>query len=252
MPGIMPNRGAGGYTGVMGTALLLAAVVAAAAGDPYAAAREGMVADVQAHTAYRVTDPRVLGALRRVPRHRFVPAGLAGSAYLDRPLPIGEGQTISQPYIVAAMTQALALKPSDRVLEVGTGSGYQAAILAELVKDVYTVEILEGLGRGAERLLKELEYNNVRVRVGDGYKGWPEGAPFDAVIVTCAPEAVPEPLVRQLKVGGRLIIPVGPQGGPEPRQTLWLYVKTEKGLVRKDLMPVRFVPMTGEARPGPR
>lgn len=239
----------------MGAALLLAALAAAAAGDATAPAREAMMAEVQGYAEpVRVVDPRVLAAMRRVPRHRFVPKELAGSAYLDQPLPIGEGQTISQPYIVAAMTQALKLKPTDKVLEVGTGSGYQAAVLAELVKDVYTVEILEGLGRGAERLLKELEYNNVRVRVGDGYQGWPEAAPFDAVIVTCAPEAVPEPLVRQLKIGGRLVIPVGPQRGSDARQILWLYEKTARGLARRDLMPVRFVPMTGEAQKprGPR
>jgi protein-L-isoaspartate(D-aspartate) O-methyltransferase len=237
----------------MGAALLFAALAAAAAGDAFAPAREAMMAEVQGYVEpVRVVDPRVLAAMRRVPRHRFVPKELEGSAYLDQPLPIGEGQTISQPYIVAAMTQALRLKPSHKVLEVGTGSGYQAAVLAELVKDVYTMEILEGLGRGAERILKELEYNNVRVRVGDGYKGWPEAAPFDAVIVTCAPERVPEPLVRQLKVGGRLVIPVGPQRGGDTRQTLWLYEKTARGLVRRDLMPVRFVPMTGEAQSPPR
>lgn len=231
--------------GVMAAALLLALTAAAAAGDEFAPAREAMMAEVRAHAdSYRVTDPRVLGAMRRVPRHRFVPKELVREAYQDRPLPIGEGQTISQPYIVAAMTQALGLSPADTVLEVGTGSGYQAAVLAELVKHVYSVEIVEPLGRRARALLAELGYKNVHVRIGDGYRGWPEAAPFDAVIVTCAPENVPEPLVSQLKVGGRLVIPVGPEGG---HQVLWLYKKTARGLVRTDLMPVRFVPMTGEA-----
>lgn len=190
---------------------------------------------------------RVLDALRRAPRHRFVPAELVRYAYADRPLPIGEGQTISQPSMVAEMTEALALGPADRVLEVGTGSGYQAAVLAELAGEVYTVEILEGLGRAAEARLGALGYRNIRFRIGDGHRGWPEAAPFDAVIVTCAPEAVPPALVDQLKVGGRLVIPVGPQYEDEAacRQELFAFHRTAGGLERRGMMPVRFVPMTG-------
>lgn len=225
---------------------LAAVVLIGAAADPTREARERMTAEIAAYPEpYRVTDPRVLGAMRTVPRHRFVPRELAARAYDDEPLPIGEGQTISAPGIVAAMTQALALAPSDAVLEVGTGSGYQAAVLAGLVRKVYTIEIVEPLGRRARGLLRELGYRNVEVRLGDGYRGWPEKAPFDGVIVTCAPEDVPQPLVDQLKEGGRLVIPVGPEGGS---QWLWVYRKTARGLVRQALMAVRFVPMTGEVQ----
>ncbi|MDZ7698050.1 MAG: protein-L-isoaspartate(D-aspartate) O-methyltransferase [Deltaproteobacteria bacterium] len=190
-----------------------------------------------------VTDPDVLSAMERVPRHRFVPEKYRSLAYGDHPLPIGEGQTISQPYIVAYMTQALDLKPHDRVLEIGTGSGYQAAVLAELAEAVYTIEIVETLGKRAKKTLDASGYENVHVRIGDGYKGWPEQAPFDAVMVTCAPEAIPDALVSQLKDGGRMIIPVGPVGTV---QRLVRCVKKDGRLVRENVMPVRFVPMVGE------
>ncbi|HJV37676.1 MAG TPA: protein-L-isoaspartate(D-aspartate) O-methyltransferase [Geothrix sp.] len=187
-----------------------------------------------------IADPRVLEAMGRVPRHEFVPAALRGQAYEDWPLAIGYGQTISQPYIVAFMTAALAPRPGDRVLEIGTGSGYQAAVLAGLVAEVYTMEIVEPLAQRAEADLKRLGYANVKVRAGDGHLGWPEAAPFDAIIVTCAPEDVPQPLVDQLKVGGRMIIPVGSQWGA---QELYLLRKTATGLRRQGVLPVRFVPM---------
>ncbi|MDE2293273.1 MAG: protein-L-isoaspartate(D-aspartate) O-methyltransferase [Elusimicrobia bacterium] len=219
--------------------------------DPFQGARERLVLELaDTPEPYRITDPRVLDALRRVPRERFVPPGLVSMAYADRALPIGKGQTISQPYMVAAMTQALALRPTDRVLEVGTGSGYQAAVLSLLAREVYSVEIIPALAESARRRLAELRYDNVRVRAGDGYAGWPDAAPFDAVIVTCAPEHVPEPLVRQLKVGGRLVIPLGPDLDRDPSgtQTLWVMRKTEAGLEKAASMPVRFVPMTGEVR----
>jgi protein-L-isoaspartate(D-aspartate) O-methyltransferase len=191
-----------------------------------------------------VKDAKVLAAMRKVPRHEFVPAAWRNRAYDDRPLPIGEDQTISQPYIVAFMTEQLALKPGERVLEVGTGSGYQAAILAELVKDVYTIEIVEPLGKRAAETLKRLGYAGVHVRIGDGYQGWPEAAPFHAIIVTCAPNAVPKPLVDQLAEGGRMVIPVGEFG---ELQQLVVLRKENGKLVTKRTLPVRFVPMTGEA-----
>jgi protein-L-isoaspartate(D-aspartate) O-methyltransferase len=189
-----------------------------------------------------VTDPQVIRAMREVPRHDFVPERLRSMAYTDGPLPIGEDQTISQPYIVAFMTEALDLQPHDKVLEIGTGSGYQAAVLAEIVDSVFTIEIIESLGKSAEARLKRLGYENVFVRIGDGYQGWPEEAPFDAIIVTAAPDHVPQPLVDQLKMGGRLVIPVG-----SGFQELVRITKTADGTRREDLLPVRFVPMTGEA-----
>ncbi|WP_157492337.1 protein-L-isoaspartate(D-aspartate) O-methyltransferase [Geothrix fermentans] len=189
-----------------------------------------------------VADPRVLEAMGRVPRHEFVPEGQRGEAYEDWPLPIGYGQTISQPYIVAFMTAALEPKPGDRVLEVGTGSGYQAAVLAGLVAEVYTIEIVEPLARRAEGDLRRLGYGNVKVRAGDGHRGWPEAAPFDAIIVTCAPEDVPRALVEQLRPGGRMIIPVGSQWGA---QELYLLRRTATGMRRQAVLPVRFVPMVG-------
>ena len=190
-----------------------------------------------------IRDRRVLDALRRVERHRFVPPDLQERAYDDGALPIGEGQTISQPYIVAIMTELLKLGGNERVLEIGTGSGYQAAVLAELVSHVYTIEIVESLARQAEARLPALGYRNVTVRLGDGYKGWPEEAPFDAIIVTAAPDHVPQPLVDQLREGGRMVIPVG-----RGTQDLVLLVK-EQGRIREEqIIPVRFVPMTGEAQ----
>ncbi len=188
-----------------------------------------------------ISDPKILNAFLKVERHRFVPAGITPYAYQDRPLPIGEGQTISQPYIVAFMTWALKLSRSDKVLEIGTGSGYQAAILGELCDQVFSIEIITSLGERAKRLLKELGYSNVQVKTGDGYQGWPEFAPFDAVIVTCAPTHVPEPLKAQLKNGGRMIIPVGDQF----QQKLVLLRKVNGKLKQENVLPVMFVPMVG-------
>jgi len=220
-------------------------------GDQGAARPPGRVADalnVEARTCMvreqlvprGITNPRVLEAMGRVPRHEFVPAAQRARAYEDGPLPIGHGQTISQPYVVAFMTEALDPKPTDRVLEVGTGSGYQAAVLSRLVTEVWSLELVEPLARRAEADLQRLGFANVKVRCGDGYLGWPEAAPFDAIIVTCAPEEVPPALVSQLKAGGRMIIPVGSQWGA---QDLVLLRKTPAGLERKAILPVRFVPM---------
>jgi len=190
-----------------------------------------------------VSDPLVLEAMRTVPRHLFVPDDVRDAAYNDHPLPIGHGQTISQPYIVALMTDLAELSGGETVLEIGTGSGYQAAVLAEIVKDVYSIEIVEPLAATAAERLERLGYENVHVRHGDGYRGWPEHAPFDAIVVTAAPGHVPQPLVEQLKIGGRLVIPVG-----ERYQELLQIVKTEDGATERDIIPVRFVPMTGEAQ----
>jgi protein-L-isoaspartate(D-aspartate) O-methyltransferase len=196
---------------------------------------------VREHLVARgITTPRVLEAMGRVPRHEFVPAELRSRAYEDGPLPIGHGQTISQPYIVAFMTEALEPKPTDRVLEIGTGSGYQAAVLSRLVAGVWSIELVEPLARRAAADLKRLGFTRVKARCGDGHLGWPEAAPFDAIIVTCAPEEVPPALVAQLKEGGRMIIPVGSQWGA---QELVLLRKTPAGLERKPVLPVRFVPM---------
>jgi protein-L-isoaspartate(D-aspartate) O-methyltransferase len=188
-------------------------------------------------------DERVLGAIERVPRHLFVPAAQQRDAYEDHPLPIGHGQTISQPYIVGYMTEALRPKPTDKVLEIGTGSGYQAAVLGELVREVYSIEIVAPLGRQAAATLAENGYTNVHVRVGDGYQGWPEQAPFDGIIVTAAPDHVPQPLVDQLAVGGRMVIPVG-----DLYQELMILTRTEAGIREERALPVMFVPMTGKAR----
>lgn len=189
-----------------------------------------------------VRDARVLAAMRKVPRHFFVPQDTLPAAYLDQPLPIGHGQTISQPYIVAFMSEALELKPQDRVLEIGTGSGYQAAVLAELAREVYSIEIVEPLGKEAAARLKDLGYERVKLRIGDGYRGWPEAAPFDAIIVTAAPDHVPPALVEQLRKGGRMVLPVG-----RFAQDLLRLRRTAKGVVQENLLPVRFVPMVGEA-----
>jgi protein-L-isoaspartate(D-aspartate) O-methyltransferase len=186
----------------------------------------------------------VLAAMAKVPREEFIPAGQRGEAYSDGPLPIGHGQTISQPYIVAFMTEQLRPKPSDRVLEIGTGSGYQAAILAELVSEVYSIEIVAPLAKNAEGTLQRLGYKNVHVKTGDGYKGWPEAAPFDAIIVTCAPDNVPQTLVAQLKDDGRMVIPVGDRFAQE----LYLLEKTNGQLKQSATLPVRFVPMVPEAK----
>ena len=193
-----------------------------------------------------VTDSRVLQAMLAVPRHAFVPPAMREHAYADSPLPIGHGQTISQPYIVALMTQHLQLFPDGKVLEIGSGSGYQAAVLAHLTPNVYTIEIVEDLARMAEQNLKDQGYSNVRVRCGDGYRGWPEHAPFDAIIVTCAPEQLPQPLWDQLKPGGRIVIPVG---GVDRIQQLVVVSKTPDGQRRtRTITEVRFVPMTGRGR----
>lgn len=207
--------------------------------DPYAAARNRMV-DEQLRDR-GIEDSRVLDAMRRVPRHELIPEAYRRHAYIDSPLPIGEEQTISQPYVVAYMTEQLRLTGKERVLEVGTGSGYQAAVLGELAAEVYTIEIVPVLARRATRDLKRLGYENVHVREGDGYRGWPEKAPFDAIIVTAAPERIPEPLLDQLAVGGRMILPLGGRD-----QRLVLVVRDEEGVDRRELLPVRFVPMTGE------
>lgn len=214
--------------------------------ESYANLREQMVETQVA--ARGVKDLRVLAAMRKVERHRFVPAGVRARAYEDVPLPIGYGQTISQPYIVALMSELLELKGNERVLEVGTGSGYQAAILAELAQDVFTIEILPDLARTAAERLKGLGYESIHVRQGDGYKGWPEAAPFDAILVTCAPDRIPEPLVQQLKKGGRFVIPVGDY----PNQVLYRIDKTDGKLIQHPIIPVRFVPMTGEAEKAPK
>jgi len=206
--------------------------------DPYAVARDRMVADQI--LSREVKDQRVLAAMAAVPRHEFVPPDQRPSAYEDRPLPIGEGQTISQPYIVARMTELLEVKAGDKVLEIGTGSGYQAAILAELTPQVYTIEILPTLASRAEQTLHRLGYHTVKVKTGDGYQGWPQYAPFDAIIVTCAPEDVPKALVEQLREGGRMVVPVGPQW---TYQTLYLLRKQRGELTQQAVIPVRFVPM---------
>ncbi len=190
-----------------------------------------------------VRDARVLAAMAAVPRHLFVPEALRDRAYEDGPLPIGEGQTISQPYIVAFMTEAIRPGPADRVLEIGTGSGYQTAVLASLVEEVLTIEIRRDLGEAARRTVEGLGFRNVRFRIGDGSGGWPEEAPFDAVLVTAAPDVVPQPLVDQLRPGGRLLIPIGTAD-----QQLLRVTRTAAGTEREALLPVRFVPMTGEGR----
>jgi len=194
-----------------------------------------------------IRNPEVLQAMVEVPRHEFIPASLRPYAYADGPLPIGHGQTISQPFIVAYMTQALELSREDTVLEVGTGSGYQAAILGKVAKEVYTIEIVPPLAESAKAILSKLGFENVHVRLGDGYLGWPEKAPFDAIIVTCAPDHVPEPLISQLKEGGRLVIPVGEAGGV---QHLVLLRKKNGQISKAKMLDVRFVPMTGNMTNG--
>lgn len=208
--------------------------------DLYAAAREQMVE--QGVIAYGIASPEVIAVMRRVPRHQFVPEEYSHMAYADNPLPIGYGQTISQPYIVALMTQELDVEAGDKVLEVGTGSGYQAAVLGELDLEVFTIEIIEPLAKEAEQRLEELGYESVHVRNADGYFGWPEEAPFDAIIVTAAPDHIPQPLLQQLKIGGVLVIPVGPIGGI---QELWRVTRVSADEFQSaSLGGVRFVPFT--------
>ncbi len=207
----------------------------------WAEAREAMVrTQIEGRD---VRDPRVLAAMRAVPRHRYVPETVRERAYGDHPLPIGFDQTISQPYIVAFMTEALGVHSEHKILEVGTGSGYQAAVLAMLARKVYSIEIVEGLANRSRQLLRDEGFANLEVRAGDGYRGWPDQAPFDGIIVTCAPDHVPPALKEQLKVGGRLVIPVG-----AGYQELLLITRTESGFSEQRILPVRFVPMTGEAQ----
>jgi len=233
-------------------AFLLLVLVAAPvqAQDQWAAARQQMVRDVErltaetaAATGRRALDPKVMAAMAKVRRHLFVPPGQQPYGYDNRPLPIGYGQTISQPYIVALMTDLMRVKPGDVTLEIGTGSGYQAAILSELVKEVYTIEIIEPLGKEAEQRLARLDYRNVEIKIADGYYGWPEHGPFDAIIVTAAASYIPPPLVRQLKPGGRMVIPVG---ASFLTQYLMLVEKQPDGsVVSQQILPVSFVPLTG-------
>ncbi|KPK62323.1 MAG: protein-L-isoaspartate O-methyltransferase [Planctomycetes bacterium SM23_32] len=215
----------------------------------FAERRDGRLAMVSTQIEQRgIKDEAVLDAMRQVPRHLFVPEEGRAAAYADRPLPIGLGQTISQPYIVAYMTDLLQVKPGDRLLEVGTGSGYQAAVLSELTPHVYSIEIISKLADAARKRLKELGYETVQVKVGDGYYGWEEQGPFDGIIVTAAAGHVPPPLVQQLKPGGRMVIPVG---GVLDTQHLTVVTKSEEGRVHtRSVLPVRFVPMTGRVQSG--
>jgi protein-L-isoaspartate(D-aspartate) O-methyltransferase len=221
--------------------VLYPALCAAQSREDYDRARNQMVTEFIEQAG--VKNPRVLDAMRKVPRHEFVPADLKPKAYTDAAWSIGYKQTISPPFVVAYMTETLDPQPTDRVLEIGTGSGYQAAVLSHLVKDVYSIEIVEPLGRSAARRLKRLAYKNVKTKVGDGYLGWPEYAPFDKIIVTCSPESVPKPLIDQLREGGKMVIPVGERY----RQDLYLMEKRGGKLVRKQLIPTLFVQMTGRA-----
>jgi len=205
--------------------------------DPYASARKKMVQ--YQIKARGIKNKAVINAMLAVERHLFVPEKFINQAYSDRPLPIDDGQTISQPYIVAYMTEILDLKNSDKVLEVGTGSGYQAAVLAELCDSVFSIEIISSLGNKAVALLDRIGIDNVYIKIGDGYQGWPEKSPFDAIIVTCSPTHIPQPLINQLAEGGRIIIPVG----PKYYQKLVLMEKEKGKLIRKEVLPVRFVPM---------
>ena len=223
--------------------LALAALLALpAVAQDRAAEREALVETIQRHPEAAGIDAEVLDAIGTVPRHLFVPEAERAAAYQDRPLPIGHGQTISQPFIVALMTDLLELEPDDRVLEIGTGSGYQAAVLSPLVEEVRSIEIVPELGRRAAGTLAEAGFANVETRIGDGYYGWPEGAPYDAVIVTAAAGAIPPPLVEQLAPGGRMVIPVG---GPFSAQQLMLVEKRGDGsIATRQILPVRFVPFT--------
>ncbi|MBN1132642.1 MAG: protein-L-isoaspartate(D-aspartate) O-methyltransferase [Bacteroidales bacterium] len=207
------------------------------------AERERMVReDIQNYPYYPVRDRKVLNAMKRVPRHLFVPEALRHQAYGNHPIPIGHNQTISQPFIVASMTELLDLSGDEKILEIGTGSGYQAAVLAEICDEVYTMEIIPELGKSAQKLLAELGYHNIHVKIGDGYEGWPEHAPYDRIIVTCAPDDIPEPLIEQLNFDGRIVIPIGQT---HQIQTLVVVIKDRNGkLLQSEYYPVRFVPMT--------
>ena len=221
-----PARSAGGNSAV-------------AVADSFAFQRQAMVE--RQIEARGIEAPTVLAAMRKVPRHRFVLPGAVSLAYEDHPLPIAAGQTISQPYIVAYMTDAAGIAPTDKVLEIGTGSGYQAAVLGEIAREVYTIEIIPELAEGARQILAELGYANVHVRAGNGYLGWPEQAPFDAIVVTAAPDEVPRALVDQLAVGGRMVVPVG-----TGNQDMMIIERTPRGVIERRTIPVRFVPMTGK------
>ncbi len=225
------------YKGVVLIVLLFASG-AIRGTDPWQAKREDMV---QSQLIARdITSKDVLNAFRQVPRHRFVPHELIAWAYADQPLPIGEGQTISQPYVVAFMTESLRLHPGSKVLEIGTGSGYQAAILAEMKASVFSIEVIPSLLENARKVLSELGYSDIRLKSGDGFQGWAEHAPFDAILVTCSPSAIPEPLKEQLAEGGRMIIPVG---NPHRVQYLVMLEKRNGKIKQRNLLPVRFVPM---------
>lgn len=223
-------------------AALSLTLAAAPAGDDLWQAKRNLMVEKQLELR-EVAHPATLAAMRKVPRHRFVPADLQPQAYADHPLPIGHGQTISQPYIVACMTEQIAPTRTTRVLEIGTGSGYQAAVLAEICAEVYTIEIIPALADQAAAVLHSLGYKNIKTRTGDGWKGWPEAAPFDAIIVTAAAETIPPPLLAQLKDGGRMIIPVGPKAGA---QDLMLVTKRAGKTTQRPLIPVRFVPFVRE------
>jgi protein-L-isoaspartate(D-aspartate) O-methyltransferase len=239
----MASRAAWGLlTALLTLGGIAVAGTGAAQTDRFAGERQRMVVDQIERRG--VADPAVLAALARVPRHLFVPEDVRANAYADTPLPIGYHQTISQPYIVGLMSSLLALKPGDKVLEIGTGSGYQAAVLAELGAQVYTIEIVAPLGEQALRTFHELGYDSIHTRIDDGYKGWPEQAPFDAVVLTAAPAQIPQPLLDQVKPGGRIVAPVG-----KGWQDLIVLTKQADGSFdKRSVLPVRFVPMTGEAQ----
>ncbi len=219
--------------------VVLTIVPSSAQQDAFQLEREAMIESQLVERG--IAEDRVLEAMRRVPRHLFVPSDVQAQAYADRPVQIGFGQTISQPYIVGLMAELLDLQPGDRVLEIGTGSGYLAAVLSLLAAEVYTIEIIDSLGERARDHLQRLRFDNVHVRIGDGYQGWPEAAPFDAIVLTAAPEKIPQPLIDQLAVGGRMVVPVGSYF-----QDLELISKTEEGLERRKVAPVRFEQMQGE------
>lgn len=226
-------------------------IESAQAEDAYRIMREDMIRliedDVRSASLYlkkTALDPRVLEAMQKVQRHEFVPPNLVDMAYENRPLPIGHGQTISQPYIVAMMTDLLDMKPGQRVLEIGTGSGYQAAVLAELANNVFTIEIIQPLAQQAKQRLRRLGYDNIELRIGDGYYGWIEHAPFDAIIVTAASSHIPPPLVKQLRVGGKMMIPVGSRFSIQ--ELILVTKKSDSEIIVRQILPVRFVPLTGE------
>jgi len=231
--------------------VMLVSLAAAAPADDYALARQQLleliqqdVSDTSLYLDKEALDPRVMATIGKVPRHQFVPAAQRHKAYSNRPLPIGYGQTISQPYIVALMTDLIKPQPGDRVLEIGTGSGYQAAILAELAGQVYSIEIIEALGKEAQQRLSRLDYKNITLRIGDGYYGWEEYAPFDAIVVTAAASHVPPPLVEQLKPGGHMVIPVGSRFLTQ--QLLLIEKQADGQVITRQVLPVMFVPLTGE------